>query len=100
MAESKQFRLSNKAKSDLKAIAKYTEVQWNREQRNRYIKQLDDAFHLLADRPLVGQKCDYIREGYRKFPQGSHLIFFKQDSENTIVIIRVLHKSMDITSWF
>lgn len=95
-----QFRLTNKAKNDLIKIAKFTEARWGKEQRNLYLKQFDDAFHLLADKPKVGKECDFIIAGYRKFPQGSHIIFFTNVDECEIKIIRILHKNMDILSKF
>ena len=93
------FALTNKAKADLRAIAIFTEERWGKEQRNLYIKQFDDAFHLLVDSPLAGKVCDYIKDGYRKFPLGSHLIFYKEHN-NVIEIIRILHKSMDVDAKF
>ena len=94
----KAFALTHKAKADLYAIAFFTEKTWGREQRNLYIKQLDEAFHMLADTPLVGKACDDIKTGYKKFPQGSHIIFYKAGSKTNIEIIRILHKHMDIDS--
>ena len=94
------FKLTNKAKADLVKIAKYTEVQWGRDQRNIYLKQFDDIFHLLSVKPLAGRECNYIKAHYRKFPQGSHIIFYKAVSENGIEIIRILHKNMDVLSKF
>ena len=92
----KAFALTHKAKTDLLAIALFTEKTWGREQRNLYIKQLDEAFHMLADTPLVGKACDEIKTGYKKFPQGSHIIFYKAGSQTSIEIIRILHKHMDV----
>lgn len=94
----KSFQLSVKAKSDLTDIALFTQRRWGKEKRNSYIKQLDQAFRLLAEKPDIGIACDYVRSGYRKFPQGSHLIFYKQETKQSIQIIRILHKSMDVTS--
>ncbi len=74
----KPFALTQKAKTDLKEIAKFTMKRWGREKRNLYLKEFDQAFFLLAERPSIGKSCDEIREGYRKFPQGSHIIFYKQ----------------------
>jgi toxin ParE1/3/4 len=90
------FTLTWLAKADLRAIAIYTEEQWGIEQRNLYIKQLDDTFHLLAASPTLGKTCDDILHGYRKFPQGSHLVFYRNGSSSVIEIIRILHKSMDV----
>ncbi len=94
------FKLTHKAKKDLLQIAKYTEAHWGKKQRNIYVKQFDDTFHLLADNFRLGKKCDYIKTGYRKFPQGSHIIFYKIGSTSNIEIIRILHKSMDVPVHF
>jgi len=94
------FKLTNKAKTDLIKIAKFTEAEWGAEQRNLYLKQFDDAFHLLAEKPLVGKDCSFIKAHYRKFPQGSHIIFYKENDTKNIEIIRILHKKMDVPSKF
>lgn len=93
-----QFQLSKEAKNDLRSIAIFTDNRWGREQRNLYIKQLDDAFFMLTQNPNLGISCDYIRDGYRKFPQGSHIIFYKRTVKSDILVVRILHKSMDYDS--
>jgi toxin ParE1/3/4 len=92
------FTLTRRAKSDLKAIAKFTEKRWGKAQRNIYIKQFDTTFHLLSDTPRAGKSCDFIMKDYLKSPQGSHIIFYKTASDNTVEIVRILHKNMDVTS--
>jgi len=96
----KPFELTREAKEDLRRIAKYTEKRWGRDQRNLYTRQFDDGFHLLAESPSVGKQCDYIKDGYRKFPQGSHIIFYRKSTKSKVTIIRILHKNMDIESRF
>jgi len=88
------FRLSRKAKADLKSIARHTEREWGRDQRNHYLLQLDQGFHLLGENPGAGQACDEIRPGYRQYPRGSHIIFYRQSPGGTVEIIRILHKRM------
>ncbi len=92
----KSFVLTNAAKADLRNIALYTQKDWGREQRNVYVKQFDDAFHMLADTPLVGKACDVIRTSYKKFPIGSHVIFYKGGTNTSIEVVRILHKRMDV----
>ncbi len=92
----KPFDLTRKARADLRAIAIFTEEQWGVEQRNLYIKQFDDTFHMLAASPLMGKNCDEVMPGYRKFPQGSHVVFYKAGSNCVIEVVRILHKSMDV----
>jgi toxin ParE1/3/4 len=96
----KAFVLSQKAMADLRAIAIFTEQRWGKQQRNLYIKQFDDAFHLLAKTPMAGKICDYIKQGYRKFPQGCHLIFYKDSDSVQIEIVRILHKNVDTEAKF
>ncbi|PCI68493.1 MAG: plasmid stabilization protein ParE [Piscirickettsiaceae bacterium] len=90
------FKLTLEAKQDLRKIALFTEKKWGREQRYLYIKQFDNAFHLLAETPSIGKQCNHIKAGYRKLPQGSHIIFYSEALKDNIVIIRILHKSMDV----
>ena len=92
------FKISAKAKNDLIAIAKNTEKRWGREQRRTYLKSLDNAFHSIAKRPSIGKSCDFIKVGYRRYPQGSHVIFYRLNNQAVIEIIRVLHKRMDYLS--
>ena len=92
----KPFNLTIAAKTDLRDIALFTQRRWGKEQRNIYLKQFDDSFWLSAENPDIGKTCDEIRNGYRKFPQGSHVIFYRQIGSQQIKIIRILHKSMDV----
>ncbi|WP_117315206.1 type II toxin-antitoxin system RelE/ParE family toxin [Chromatocurvus halotolerans] len=90
------FSLTEAAKADLKSIAAYTQRRWGKEQRRVHAKQFDDAFHMLADTLEAGIPCDVIKVGYRKFPIGSHVIFYHPLSETDIEIVRILHKRMDL----
>ncbi|MBI3711574.1 MAG: type II toxin-antitoxin system RelE/ParE family toxin [Burkholderiales bacterium] len=49
----------------------------------------------MRQNPNLEVSCDTIREGYRKFPQGSHIIFYKSSAKSAILVVRILHKSMD-----
>lgn len=92
------YKVARKAQADLIAIGRFTAKEWGIVQRNSYLKQLDDCFSQLSKNPKLGMACDFIAKGYRKFPQGSHLIFYKQGPESMVEIIRVLHNTMDIES--
>jgi len=90
-----KFLLSSKAKPDL---IKYTQFTWGKAQRNDYLKVLDNTFKLLATEPDLGINCDYIREDYNKYPQASHVIYYKEHKANQVLIVRILHTSMDVDS--
>ena len=91
----KRFRLSVAVDADLRKIAEYTLQNWGRPQRDADISEFLDAFSRLAKTPQIATTADNVREGYRKFPQGSHVIFFRNSDSHSIEIIRVLHKRMD-----
>ena len=90
------FSLTHAAKNDLRGIAHFTEERWGRVQRRHYLKGLDEAFGMLADSPKLGNACDHIERGLHKYPFQSHVIYYDLLSNNQILVIRVLHKSMDV----
>jgi toxin ParE1/3/4 len=88
------FRLTAKAKEDLRGIGRWSQQQWGREQRDRYLAQLDRCFRLLAETPGLGRPCDEVRVGYRRFHEGRHLLFYRGTAQG-IEIVRILHERMD-----
>ena len=94
------FFLTEKAKSDLKKIARFTQKCWGKEQRNTYLKSLDGCFHQLGDNPAMSRPCGEIKPGYYKFPTGSHVVYYRCKTEKQIEIVRVLHESMDVELQF
>jgi toxin ParE1/3/4 len=92
------FLLTSAARDDMVKIGRFTGEQWGKQQRNTYLKQLDTAFKLLAQQPEIGKDASAIKHLYRKFVQGSHIIFYRTGSESKILVIRVLHQSMDVDS--
>ena len=94
------FSLTEAAKSDLKNIARFTQKRWGRDQRNHYLKTLDDCFHQLSNNPNMGKVCGEIRPGYYKLPTGRHIVYYRSKSNESIEIVRVLHENMDVDTQF
>jgi toxin ParE1/3/4 len=88
------FRLTRKAREDLKAIGRYTRRVWGIRQTSVYLLAMDRRFARLAENPELGQACDDIRTGYRRLFEGRHVIYYRQRPDH-IEIVRVLHASMD-----
>jgi toxin ParE1/3/4 len=44
----------------------------------------------------MGRACDEIREGYRKLPHGIHVIYYRLPNESELLIVRILHTTMDV----
>ena len=94
----RRFYLTRSAQADLRSIARFTQNRWGVRQRNVYLKEVDQVFRSLAKNPLMGKACDDIREGYRKLPRGAHVIYYKQPSEDELLIVRILHATIDVDS--
>jgi len=93
------FLLTVTARKDLIDIGRYTTENWGKRQRDKYLNQLDDAFKLLARQPEIGRDADDVKPGYKKFSQGSHIIFYRAGTASRIVVIRILHNSMDVEQY-
>ena len=92
------FRITPRARDDLKNIGRYTERRWGKAQRNVYLKDLEHRFGWLVENPQLGKHRSDVMEGYYSFPQGEHVIFYLIGQEG-IKIIGVPHKEMDIISY-
>jgi toxin ParE1/3/4 len=80
----------------LKAIARYTDIKWGREQRNKYLYEMDACFQALAEKPDTGKACEAIRAGYRKYRVHKHVVFYRLlPNSLDIEIVRILHERMD-----
>ena len=59
------FLLTTAARQDLVSIGRFTVGRWGRQQRNAYLKQLDDAFRLLSSQPEMGRDASNIKLGHK-----------------------------------
>ena len=89
----RRFRVSSAARKDLLRIGRFTEHKWGTAKRNHYLGQLDEAFELISENESIGIVCDEIFPGYRKFPEGSHVVYYRVT--DIVEIIRILHERMD-----
>lgn len=90
-----KYRFTNEAVRDLEEIWSYTKQKWSLEQADRYYNLIIDEIEFVSSNPLLGRSIDHIKEGYRSTKVKSHLVFYKQHEDNTILIVRILHQNMD-----
>ena len=64
-----------------------------------YHISLESCFESLAENPQIGLQSDFIKQCYYRFNHQSRVVFY-QIFESQILIVRVLHKSMDVDRWF
>lgn len=86
--------LSRLAAADLDDIWDYSAATWDDAQAERYLRQLWKDMQAVAEACIPSRDAGAIRPGYRSFPSGSHVIFFRNRPDG-IEIVRGLHRAMD-----
>lgn len=86
------IRLTPAAQQDLSSIWDFTQERWD----ENYLSEMWAAIERIAADPHRGRACDDIREGYRRYSIGSHLVFYVERA-NGVDVIRILHQRMDPT---
>ncbi|MEV8146243.1 type II toxin-antitoxin system RelE/ParE family toxin [Specibacter sp. NPDC078709] len=92
----KSIRLTPAAQQDLSSIWDFSQQRWDEKQAEIYISEMRAAIERIAADPHRGRACDEIREGYRRYGIGSHLIFYIEKNDS-VDVIRILHQRMDLT---
>ena len=88
------FFLRQAAETDLENIWLYTLKAWGKEQADYYTEAIISRFSWLAEHPQLGKHRPDIKSGYFCFPEGQHLIFYRQH-DSGIEILGVVHQRMD-----
>jgi len=93
------YRLSRLAAADLQEIAEYTIERFGIMQARRYRESLKTCFVQLANNPTLGKRAEQLMHGLQRFEHQSHVVFYISEPKN-ILIVRVLHSSMDAPRHF
>ena len=99
MAAALRYELSEEADSDLEDIFDYTVEQFGIEQAIKYVSNFQAVFIGLCNNPRLGRERKDIRNGLRSIAKESHVVFYRI-LKDRIRIIRVLHTSRDIITFF
>ena len=89
-----EYILSKDADEDLLAIANFTVINFGEAQALRYLKEVKQLVQLLSQQPELGRGVPEYSKLMKRFNFKSHVIFY-QPVDVGILIVRVLHKSMD-----
>lgn len=90
------YRLTPAAQRDLSSIWDFAQERWDVWQVEIYVNEIRAAIERTADDPQRGRACDEIREGYRRYSTGSHLLFYVESAQG-VDVVRILHQRMDPT---
>lgn len=89
------YKLSRAAAQDVGNLLNHSLAEFGLSRAEEYVSSLTHCLPLLSDNPELGRPGDGIRPGYRRFPHGSHQIFYKTTGDTDILIVRILHAHMD-----
>jgi toxin ParE1/3/4 len=86
--------LTPRAQTDLDEIRDYTVDRGGLDRAETYIRQLWKDIEIVAERPSLGRECPDVRRGYRMYPSGSHVLFYRETTDG-VDVVRILHERMD-----
>lgn len=89
------FSLTPAARADLDQIWSYSIENWGVDQAANYIRVIQTTLESLAEGTGISRDAN-VRSGYQKARTGSHYIYFRRTDAGLIVVVRILHQSMDV----
>jgi len=91
-----EYRLNNKAVSDLNEIWGYTFDKWSEDQADKYYNMLLGLCQDIAENPELGKNYDGIRPDLFGLKANRHIIFYRIINPGLTEITRILHSRMDL----
>ncbi|MFN6381294.1 MAG: type II toxin-antitoxin system RelE/ParE family toxin [Bacteroidota bacterium] len=92
------YVFSNQAVDDLSSIWQYTSNNWSEQQADKYYFLLIDSCEKIAKGRFIARRYPKLNSELYGYRIGEHIIFFIKTQPKKIEIIRILHKSMDLTT--
>ncbi|AQR74886.1 type II toxin-antitoxin system RelE/ParE family toxin [Sphingomonas sp. LM7] len=92
-----RLELSREAQADLDDIRDYSVAQFGVPRAIAYLDAVEQAFRRVLDFPEIGAVRPELA-GVRSLGCQQHRLFYTVDGE-TIRIVRILHKAMDVEQW-
>jgi toxin ParE1/3/4 len=90
-----KYILTNKAADDLSTIWNYTIELWSEKQADKYYLMLLSFCQDLADGKAAGKNYFEVENELLGFRAGQHIVFYKKVDVSQVIIVRILHSSMD-----
>ncbi len=90
-----RLELSRKAQADLDDIRDYSVAEFGVARAVDYLDAVEAAFRRIVEFPDIGAAQPAVRPLTRSLGCQQHRIFYEVRSD-TILIVRILHKAMDV----
>lgn len=89
-----KLSVTPKAEADIIGVWVHTCEEWGVDQADKYLNQLEEGMKQLLNHPLLGADYAHVFPGYRRLQVEHHAVFYKV-VEPEVLVVRVLHDSMD-----
>ena len=89
------YKLTPDADDDLIEIYVHGFLNFGETQAEKYFSELEDCFEVLSNAPLICRERTEFTPPVRIHHHGRHLVIYVIQDDR-ILIVRVLHDSMDI----
>ncbi|RKT10356.1 toxin ParE1/3/4 [Paraburkholderia sp. RAU2J] len=92
-----RLELAAEAQDDFEDILLHTLLTWGERQMQAYGDLLDRSLSTIRTNPNIGHVHPFVRDPYKCFQAGQHLIFYRVQ-DVTVFVVRILHSRMDPAS--
>jgi toxin ParE1/3/4 len=92
----RRIELSQQAREDFRDILSYTLTTWGEPQLAKYRASINDALHVILRNPTAGRPS--VKPTLKVLAVEHHRIFYRTIDE-TIYVVRILHKRMDTSRY-
>ncbi len=89
------YKISSKAKEDLRRIYTYGVSKFGIKQADKYFNTFFEYFDIIAKRPYSFESVDFIKKGYRRCVCGSDSIYYRIN--NGIVEVMAIIGRQDLS---
>jgi toxin ParE1/3/4 len=95
------LHISSEAEADLDEIWLYVAKESQSiEHAELFLDGFAVFFSQLVKNPYLGRQRDDLRPGYRSFPVGSYVVFYRLVAAEEILVLRVIHGKRDLEEIF
>lgn len=96
--------ISQDADEELDEILEQTKKQWGEDQVCKYLRLVKDAIAAIAKNPRCGRSYPGVQPNILGYPirqsgkPARHILFYRIDSINTVVIVHFFHDKRDFAN--
>lgn len=93
--------ISSEAEADLDEVWLHiAKESQSIERAESFLDRFTIFFSQLCKNPYMGRRREELRPGYRSFPIGDYIVFYRVTGAGDILLLRVIHGRRDLEQIF